>query len=425
MSGEDASPAPGLAPPPASGGGGPRLLSLDLLRGLVVLLMLFVNQVDSVEGVPAFFRHAGEDADTLTLADLVLPAFLFMVGMSIPFALGGRLRREGVKATVLHVFSRATALLVMGVLMVNADLGLPGGVLPPAWWGLLAVIGALVVWQAPPVDRARRGVWIVARAAGVLLLVWLVLVYRGEAGGVVQIRPHWWGILGVVGWAYLTAAAGYLAVRDRPLVLLALAAAATGLYYVDVLLQPAWMLALDPWLGLGGLVGSQGGIALAGAALGALAASRLRVGAAPWRLVPPAVVVALALVGAGALLHLGHSSHPSFAYDKVSATPPWGLVSAGVTALAWVVFFAAADAAGWRRWPPLLQLAGQNALLTYLLEPIALTLLAGSAVVFGRNPWAYLVERGTAAGVLAAVLFACLLGHLAGLLARAGVRPRL
>ena len=110
---------------------------------------------------------------------------------------------------------------------------------------------------------------------------------------------------------------------------------------------------------------------------------------------------------------------------KESATPPWGLVSAGTTALAWLAFFAAADVAGLRRWPLLLRVAGENALLTYLLEPIVLALLAASAAVFGRNPWAYLVERGTASGLLAAVLFACLLGHLAGLLARAGVRLRL
>ncbi len=425
MDGEGASLTPRRSPPPGPAGGAGRLLSLDLLRGLVVLLMLFVNQADSVEGAPGFFRHAGEGADTLTLADLVLPAFLFMVGMSIPFALGGRLRRDGTAPTVRHVLSRAAALLIMGVLMVNADLGLPGGVLPPVWWGVLAVIGALAVWQAPPADPARRGVWLAARATGVLLLAWLVLVYRGEAGGVVQIRPHWWGVLGAVGWAYLTAALGYLAVRDRPLALLALVAASNALYYVDVLLQPAWVVAVRPWLGLGGLIGSQGGVALAGTTLGALAVLRVHQGGPAWKLAPQALALALALLGAGVLLHFGHAAHSAFAYDKESATPPWGLVAAGTTALAWLAFFAAADGAGWRRWPLLLRVTGENALLTYLLEPIALALLAASAFVFGRNPWAWLVERGTASGLLAAVLFACLLGHLAGLLARAGVRLRL
>jgi predicted acyltransferase len=422
MDGGESRPAPGPAEPTRAAG---RLLSLDLLRGLVVLLMLFVNQADSVEGAPGFFRHAGENADTLTLADLVLPAFLFMVGMSIPFALGGRLRRDGAASTLRHVVSRGAALLAMGVLMVNADVGLPGGALPPVWWGVLAVVGCLAVWQAPPGDPSRRRVWFAVRVAGALLLAWLVLVYRGEAGGLVQIRPHWWGVLGAVGWAYLTAAAAYLVVRDRPLVLLALVAALNALYFVDVLWQPSFMVAVRPWLGLGGLVGSQGGVAVAGTALGALVAGHLRGRRTVWWLAPRALAAALVLLAAGVLLHLGHASHPAFAYNKESATPPWGLVSAGATALAWLAFFAAADAAGFRRWPLLLRAAGENALLTYLLEPIVLALLAASAAVFGRNPWAYLVERGTASGLLAAVLFACLLGHLAGLLARAGVRLRL
>jgi heparan-alpha-glucosaminide N-acetyltransferase len=403
----------------------PRLLSLDLLRGLVVLLMLFVNQVDSVEGVSPLLRHGGEDADLLTLADLVLPAFLFMVGMSIPFALGTRLRRSGTAAAVWHVLTRALALLVIGVLMVNADVGLPGGVLPPEWWGVLAVVGSLLVWQTRP-DGPALGAWKVARASGAALLVWLVLVYRGAEGGIVQIRPHWWGVLGTIGWAYLTAALVYLVVRDRPLALVGLVAALNGLYYLDVLVRPAWIVAVRPLVGIGGLIGSQGAVALAGTALGAMAARYQRENGAPWRLAAGGLTLALALVAAGTLLHaFGQGLHPSFVYNKESATPPWGLVSAGATALAWVAFFATADGAGWRRWPPLLRIAGQNALLTYLLEPIALTLLAASAVIFGRNPWAYLVERGAASALLAAVLFACLLGHLAGLLARAGVRPRL
>jgi heparan-alpha-glucosaminide N-acetyltransferase len=403
-----------------------RLLSLDLLRGLVVLLMLFVNQADSVEGASDFLRHAGETADRVTLADLVLPAFLFMVGMSIPFALGSRLRREGPASVLRHVLARTTALVVIGVLMVNADVALPGGPLAPRWWGVLAIVSALLVWQAPPDNPARRRAWRVARAAGVLLLAGLVLLYRGPAGGLVQIRPHWWGILGTVGWAYLTAALAYLLVRGRPAALVAGVVLLNGLYYLDVLVEPAWLLALRPWFGVGGLIGSQGGVALAGTALGVMAEELVRTQGSPWRLAARALALALVLLAAGTLLHgIDYGGHPAFDYNKESATPPWGLVSAAITAVAWTAFFAAADGAGWRRWPPLLRIAGQNALLTYLLEPVALALLAGSAVVFGRNPWAYLVERGTAAGLLSAVLFACLLGQLAGLLARAGVRPRL
>jgi predicted acyltransferase len=242
----------------------------------------------------------------------------------------------------------------------------------------------------------------------------------------VQIRPHWWGILGTIGWAYLAASTAYLLLRDRPLALLAGVALLNGLYYLDVLVEPAWIVALRPVVGVGGALGSQGAVALAGTVLGVLADRHVRRAGSPWRMAGLALGLGLVLLCAGVLLHfVDYGGHPAFDFNKQSATPPWGLVSAAVTAVAWTAFFAAADGAGWRRWPPLLEIAGQNALLTYLLEPIVLTLLASSAVLFGRNPWAWLLERGTTASLLAGVLFACLVARLAGLLAHAGVRPRL
>jgi heparan-alpha-glucosaminide N-acetyltransferase len=39
-----------------------RLLSIDLLRGMDVLLMLFVNEVAGVVGAPAFLRHVAHEA---------------------------------------------------------------------------------------------------------------------------------------------------------------------------------------------------------------------------------------------------------------------------------------------------------------------------------------------------------------------------
>ena len=77
----------------------PRVQSIDLLRGADVLLMLFVNEVAGVTGAPAFLLHKGADADGMTITDLVFPAFLFIVGIAVPFALGGR-RRRGEPRTV-------------------------------------------------------------------------------------------------------------------------------------------------------------------------------------------------------------------------------------------------------------------------------------------------------------------------------------
>ena len=65
-----------------------RIRSIDLLRGADVLLMLFVNEVAGVPGAPPFLRHKAAADDGMTITDVVFPAFLFIVGLAIPMALG-------------------------------------------------------------------------------------------------------------------------------------------------------------------------------------------------------------------------------------------------------------------------------------------------------------------------------------------------
>ena len=67
-----------------------RIVSIDAFRGLTILVMVFVNQLAGVSGVPQWARHMKADADAMSFVDVVFPAFLFIVGMSIPFALNQR-----------------------------------------------------------------------------------------------------------------------------------------------------------------------------------------------------------------------------------------------------------------------------------------------------------------------------------------------
>ncbi|RZL99473.1 MAG: DUF1624 domain-containing protein, partial [Pedobacter sp.] len=60
-----------------------RILSIDIMRGLTLFLMLFVNDLYS-NGVPEWLHHTKASTDGMGLADWVFPGFLFMVGMSIP-----------------------------------------------------------------------------------------------------------------------------------------------------------------------------------------------------------------------------------------------------------------------------------------------------------------------------------------------------
>src|SRR5271154_1350095 len=86
----------------------PRVVSVDALRGLVMFTMIFVNDLAGAphETVPDWMRHF-HGRSGMTFVDLVFPAFLFIVGMSIPFALGPRIKRgEAMWKIVLHVLVR-------------------------------------------------------------------------------------------------------------------------------------------------------------------------------------------------------------------------------------------------------------------------------------------------------------------------------
>ena len=64
-----------------------RIQAIDAFRGLTIFTMIFVNELAGVTGIPAWMKHAGADDDAMTFVDVVFPAFLFIVGMSIPFSL--------------------------------------------------------------------------------------------------------------------------------------------------------------------------------------------------------------------------------------------------------------------------------------------------------------------------------------------------
>ena len=66
-----------------------RISSIDIMRGLTLVLMLFVNDLN-MNVAPAWLGHRAAEFDGMGLADWVFPGFLFIVGMAIPFAFSKR-----------------------------------------------------------------------------------------------------------------------------------------------------------------------------------------------------------------------------------------------------------------------------------------------------------------------------------------------
>ena len=104
-----------------------RLYSLDLLRGLDMILLVVIGPlVRAADAVwhfpPAFmgqFRHGWE---CFTFWDIIMPLFIFMCGAAVPFALGRRLENGRAGATFWrHVLVRVVILWVLGM-MVQGNL---------------------------------------------------------------------------------------------------------------------------------------------------------------------------------------------------------------------------------------------------------------------------------------------------------------
>jgi predicted acyltransferase len=94
-----------------------RLLSLDALRGFTIAGMILVNVPGSWDHVYPLLRHAKFNG--LTLADLVFPFFLFIVGASIVLALGKRLGKNVPKRKIVGKIVYRTVLIFIIGLFLN------------------------------------------------------------------------------------------------------------------------------------------------------------------------------------------------------------------------------------------------------------------------------------------------------------------
>lgn len=153
-----------------------RLISLDVLRGLTVAGMILVNSAAGMKygaeaNVAPLLLHAHWDG--LTLADLVFPAFLTMVGISIPFSMAHA--RPGA-ADYRRIAGRTFRLLLLGFLLSNIywfqDFASGDWRLPGVLQRIGLVYGACALLFRTLSPRARLSL-----AAALLVLYWpLVLL---------------------------------------------------------------------------------------------------------------------------------------------------------------------------------------------------------------------------------------------------------
>ena len=366
---------------PAGSSPRPRITSIDAVRGLVMFTMIFVNDLAGAPSqlVPDWMVHFSdrhpEGVSGMTFVDLVFPGFLFIVGMSIPFALGSRLARgEARWKTIGHILIRTLSLLMLGILMVNESPNAKAMGWSATWWTGLMYLSAILAFcefslparPAADTTKSRRLHWLslLLRGLGLATLVWLALAFRGKHGQrIITLQPFsihhdWYGILGLIGWAYLVGSLVYLLFRGHRTALLGCVALLFCFYPADKngVFDQVW---LSHYVDFGGTLGSQAAITVAGVLLAAIlldakltVADRVRF--TGWFIAGCAAAAVL--------------THGLYGISKNEATPAWCLWSCAVTATLWLIFYLLGDV---RRITPLSKpfaLAGQNVLLAYLIS---------------------------------------------------------
>jgi heparan-alpha-glucosaminide N-acetyltransferase len=334
-----------------------RIRSIDALRGITILTMIFVNELAGVNDIPGWMKHMAADADAMTFVDVVFPAFLFIVGMSIPFALANRIAKgeRGFKLQ-LHILFRTIGLLVLGVFMVNAE----GGYNEEAMgmsihlWSLLFLIFAVLFWNVysfknPAISYVLRGV-------GIVGLLVLAIMFRGGEDGTEPMHPQWWGILGLIGWAYLIGCSIYQLVKGRVIALL-IAIFVCLLYYIlgKSISNPD----IHP-------IFSQGGhaihtaLVLCGIVLSLIFFDQSS-GAAVSRRFIYAFGFTVVLIIVGLVLR------PYYTISKILATPTWALYSAAICCILFSFLYWLIDLKQVNNWTKFFKPAASNPLLTYII----------------------------------------------------------
>lgn len=348
-----------------------RVTSIDVLRGFVMFMMIFVNDLASggkivPDWMVHFYTRHG-NASGMTFVDLVFPAFLFIVGMSIPFALGSRLNQgTPLWNVVLHIVTRAGALLAIGILMVNSPSA--GSKLWEPTMFISAILAFATISPRPDAPSDRAKFWKIftrsLRLIGLAGLIYCAVSWKGPNGEHVltlwpfNIRTSWYGILGKIGWSYLIAATVFLVFRANRTALLGCLALMFCFFAADRN-GPVGNWWIDRHIvSLSDSVGSHAAISVAGMLLASILVDPDK------RAHASRLGFALLFIGGcaiGAMLLTG-----LYGISKEDATPAWCLWSCAITAALWIGCYYLCDMTEIGCKP--LAVSGQNVLLAYLLS---------------------------------------------------------
>ncbi len=388
-----------------------RIVSIDIMRGITLFLMLFVNDL-YVPGVPAWLAHTAAETDGMGLADWVFPGFLFMVGLSIPFAYKARIRNNPSENDfLLHIIIRTLSLLFIGVLIVNISRLNPElSGMPKTVWALGIYVGIFLIWNKYPESVEKYQGYL--KALGVVIIS--ILLFKFKAGSAEEpswIETSWWGILGLIGWGYLVSSLVYLGLKDSLILILS---CWLLFVFINCLSLRGYTDFLNSFKPVFGVIinGNTPSIVLSGLFGGVLLV----------KFKEQSSCIILTMITAGVVsLSLGFFLRNWFIISKIQATPSWGLICSGISFLLFALLYFLIDVKEKESWFSLFKPAGENSLTTYLAPDIFYYLIW----TFGLNILIYKQDSSPFLAVGGSLLWAFLMIKWASFLAKNNIRLKL
>jgi predicted acyltransferase len=354
-----------------------RILSIDIMRGLTLVLMLFVNDL-YMPGVPAWLGHSKANFDGMGLADWVFPGFMFMVGMSIPFSIGNRIARGETTSSIWkHILIRTISLLIIGLLMSNSrNVNAEFTGMSKSLWSFIMYSGVFLVWYKYKVTDKNFYLINGLRLLGALMIVVMVYIFRtGETAG---FSFKSWGILGTIGWGYLMASIVYMVSRDN---LLKTVVAMLFFLVMNMLSKLHLLDFLNPIKPAFGVIinGNAPFIVLSGLFITLILKKFSKDDFRKTFL----FILSLGIMS----IIIGFIFRNWFIISKIQATPSWGLICNGISMILFALLFWIIDIKKRIKWALTLKPAGENSLTVYLVPDMFYYIIwgLGLPVLFYKN----------------------------------------
>ena len=390
-----------------------RIRSIDIMRGLTLFLMLFVNDLFS-PGVPGWLVHTKADFDGMGLADWVFPGFLFIVGMAVPHAINYRFQSGQSKIEIFgHILLRSVSLLIIGLFMMNSGRLNPelSGI-NKSLWAVLMYISVFLIWNNYSANEKLKKLFLTFRLAGISGLILLAVIFKaGEPGNILWFETGWWGILGLIGWGYLVAATVHLFIGSKLLY--------TFLFWM--LFTVLNILSNLGHLELPGLLGTIAGVILNGNVPSTVMAGLFVSLFLKQSTFKPIIKAGYIVIAGIACITLGFFLRNWFIISKIQGTPSWVMICSGISMIVFSGLFLMADIGGMDKWASIFKPAGRNSLTTYLAPDVIYYLIWG----LGLPLFFYKQENSQALAVGGSVIWSFAMIGFAALLEKISIRLKL